>query len=236
MLDFLAICCFLLILFAVLLFYLTREQSYEQALEEQRNKNDDLLTPTNIIAGDNVDKGGNRKDRTKRLNLNKKSNKESTNKQTASNKQQQQSAANKIQQKSININEKTLPGLTDGIAPSPVDESKILKQDDHRKSSENESIPTISSVAASTTTTVPVSIPDDKIDAVKIDPIIEQPIKIKNQSSTSSMKTAVIQDTTTMAINKSNNHQPITNGKKSKKSNLSKCRFEVFVIKLIKKI
>ncbi|KAH9515938.1 hypothetical protein DERF_006710 [Dermatophagoides farinae] len=221
MLDFLAICCFLLILFAVLLFYLTREQSYEQALEEQRNKNDDLLTPTNIIAGDNVDKGGNRKDRTKRLNLNKKSNKESTNKQTASNKQQQQSAANKIQQKSININEKTLPGLTDGIAPSPVDESKILKQDDHRKSSENESIPTISSVAASTTT-VPVSIPDDKIDAVKIDPIVEQPIKIKNQSSTSSMKTAVIQDTTTMAINKSNNHQPITNGKKSKKSNLSK--------------
>ena len=74
MLDFLAICVLLLILFTILLFYLTREQSYEQALEEQRNKNDDLLTPTNIIAGDNVDKGGNRKDRTKRLNLNKKSN------------------------------------------------------------------------------------------------------------------------------------------------------------------
>lgn len=43
--DILTVCIFLILLFGILLYYVTRETSYEQAIEEQRNKNEfDLLT------------------------------------------------------------------------------------------------------------------------------------------------------------------------------------------------
>lgn len=42
--DILTVCIFLILLFFILLYYVTRETSYEQAIEEQRNKNEfDLL-------------------------------------------------------------------------------------------------------------------------------------------------------------------------------------------------
>lgn len=228
MLYFLAICIFLLVLFAALLFYVTREQTFEQALEEQRNKHDDLLTPTNIITGDNNDKIG-RKDRAKKLNLNKKSTKTVANKQ--------QNVSNKIQPKSNN-NEKIVVSSSVDVGSSAAEESnesKVLKLDDHRKS--KESISTVTAPAATaavaTANAIPLSVPEDKVDAVVV-PVVERPIKanqsIKNQSSA---KIPVVkQDNSTVAINKPNNNSsnnvPVTNGKKSKKSNVSKGMFQIF--------